>query len=141
VLTKNEVCILINIVIVNPTQENLFCQFCITQGFIASKAIQAKEKSYHNQHPTNHFLPLIIEVFGCLDKQVDVFLHGCANANWDFKRPKGLPFSVLVTFLPKKNFNYITKDISILHLKPGNSDRSNYFPTSTPSKHTPHHHD
>ncbi len=77
---KNEICTLINIVIADPTQANLFCWFCITQRFVASKAVQTKEKSYHNQHPINHFLPLLIEVFACLDKQANVFLHGCANA-------------------------------------------------------------
>jgi hypothetical protein len=102
VLTKNEICTLTNIVIVDPTQVDLFCRFCFTQGFVASKAVQAKQKSYHNQHPTNHFLPLVIEVFGCLNKQANVFLHGCANAMWDFKRPKGPPLFVLVTFFHKK---------------------------------------
>ncbi len=101
-LTKNEICTLINIFIADPTQADLFCGFCITQGFVAFKAVQAKENSYHNQHPTNHLLLLAIEVFGCLNKQADVFLHGCANAMWDFKRPKGPPFFLLVTFLHKK---------------------------------------
>jgi hypothetical protein len=43
--------------------------------FLVSEVVQAKEKSYHDRHPTDHFLSLAIEVFGCLDKQVDVFLH------------------------------------------------------------------
>jgi hypothetical protein len=29
--------------------------------------------NYHDQHPTDQFLPLAIEVVGCLHKQVDVF--------------------------------------------------------------------
>jgi len=28
-----------------------------------------------------------------------MFLHNCANAIWSLKRPKDLPFSVLVIFL------------------------------------------
>jgi hypothetical protein len=57
-----------------------FINLCAIRGFATSKAVQVKERSYCDQHPINHFLPLTIEVFGCLDKQVDVFLHDCANA-------------------------------------------------------------
>jgi len=39
-----------------------------------------------------------------------------------------------------KNFNYITNSVSILQLKLSNSGKPSYFPTSTSSKHTPHHH-
>jgi hypothetical protein len=61
-----------------------------------------QKKTYHDRHPIDHFLPLAIEVFGCLDKQVDVFLHDCANAIWNFKGTKGPPPFVFVTFLWKK---------------------------------------
>jgi hypothetical protein len=40
-----------------------------------------------------------MEGFGCLHKQVDVFLHNCANAIWSLKRLKCPPLFVLVTFL------------------------------------------
>jgi hypothetical protein len=60
---------------------------------------QTKEQSYRNSHPTNQFLPLAMEIFGCLHKKVDVFLHNCANAIWSFKGQKNLPLSILVTFL------------------------------------------
>jgi hypothetical protein len=43
-------------------------------------------------------------------------------------------------FSSSKNFNYVTKDASILHLKSGNNDKLDYFPTSTPSRHNPHRH-
>jgi hypothetical protein len=39
-----------------------------------------------------------------------------------------------------KNFNYIAKSVSILHLKSGNISKPSYFPTSTPLGHTPHRH-
>jgi hypothetical protein len=61
--------------------------------------IQAKKKSYRNWNPTNQFLPLAIEVFGCLHKQVDLFLHDCANAIWSLKGLESLFLSILVTFL------------------------------------------
>jgi hypothetical protein len=95
--------------------------------------IKLKEKNYHNQHPTNQFFPLAIEVFGCLHKHADVFLHDCANAIW--------PSSFcLGHFFLSKSFNHISKDVSVLHLKSGGSRRLSYFPTFTPSKHTSHHH-
>jgi hypothetical protein len=43
-------------------------------------------------------------------------------------------------FSLSKSFDHITKDASIFHLKSDNSHRLSYFPTSTPSKHTSHHH-
>jgi len=43
-------------------------------------------------------------------------------------------------FFSSKKFNFIANNVSILHLKLGNNGKPSYFPTSTPSKHTPHHH-
>jgi hypothetical protein len=79
-LTKNGVYTLTNIVIVNQTCVNLLLQFCTTQRFVTSDVAQAKEMSYHDRHPTNQFFPLAIEIFGCLQKCVNMFLHNCANA-------------------------------------------------------------
>jgi len=59
---------------------------------------QTKEWSYFDQHPAHQFLPLAIEVSGCLHKNVDVFLHDCANAIWSLKELEGLHISVLITF-------------------------------------------
>jgi hypothetical protein len=70
----NNICILTNVVIVDPTWTYLFPWFCAIQGFVVSNAAQAKERSYRNWHPTDQFLPLVIEVFDCLHKHVDVFL-------------------------------------------------------------------
>jgi hypothetical protein len=73
-----------------------------TQGFVTSNANQAKESSYHNWHLTNQFLPLIIEIFGCLHKYVDVFLHDCANVIWSLKGTKAPHLSILVIFFRQK---------------------------------------
>jgi len=73
---------LVNVVIVDPMQVDLLLWSCATQGFVTSDGTQAKEKSYHNQHPINQFLPLAIEVFDYLHKHANVFLHDCANAIW-----------------------------------------------------------
>jgi hypothetical protein len=78
--TKDGIRTLVNVVIVNPTRANWFPQSCTTQGFVTLDAAQAKERSYHNQHPIYEFLPLAIEVFGYLHKHVDVFIHDYANA-------------------------------------------------------------
>jgi hypothetical protein len=73
VFTKYNICILA-VVIVDPTWTDLLPWSCAIQGFVASNAAQAKERSYLNWHPINQFLPLVIEVFDCLHKHVDVFL-------------------------------------------------------------------
>jgi hypothetical protein len=65
---------------------DLFPRSYTTQGFVASNAAQAKERSYYNRHPTNCFLPLAIKVFGCLHKEADVFLNKCANVIWNLKQ-------------------------------------------------------
>jgi hypothetical protein len=93
---------LANIVIVDPTQVDLLHWFCAIQGFATSDAIQAKERSYCNQHLTDQFFPLTIEVFGCLHKHADVFLHDCANAIWSLKGPKGPHLSTFVTSFHQK---------------------------------------
>jgi hypothetical protein len=109
VFTKDDICTLVNVVIVDPTQMDLLPQSCATQGFATSNAIQAKEQSYHDRHPVDQFLPLREEIFGCLCKQTNVFLHNCANAIWGLKTSKDLSLFVFVTFLQQKNSIHITK--------------------------------
>jgi hypothetical protein len=90
-----------------------------TQGFDASNVAQAKERSYYDQHLVNQFLPLSMEVFGCLHKHADVFLHNCANAIWGLKGldgPSFFFFLILGFFFFDKKFNHISKVTSILHL-------------------------
>jgi hypothetical protein len=79
-LTKNDICTLTNIVITEPKWVDLLPQSCTTLGFVSSDVTQAKEKSYYNRHPIDQFLPLTIEIFGCLHKHANVFLYNCANA-------------------------------------------------------------
>jgi hypothetical protein len=68
VLTKNDIHTLATIVIANPTWVDLFPWSCATQRLVASDAVQAKERSYLDRHFTDQFLPLAIEIFGCLHK-------------------------------------------------------------------------
>jgi len=103
VITKDGICTLVDLVIVDPMHVDLFPRFHITQEFATSNAAQAKKRSYHNQHPIDQFFFLAIEVFGCLHKQADMFLHECANAIWSLKMLKALPFFfVLVTFFHQR---------------------------------------
>jgi hypothetical protein len=82
---------------------DLFPQPYTIQRFVASDATQTKEKNYCDWQPIDQFVPLVIKVFGCLHKQVDVFLHNCANAIWSLRRLEGFPLSILVTFLQQKS--------------------------------------
>jgi hypothetical protein len=43
-------------------------------------------------------------------------------------------------FSTSKSFDHITKNVSIFHLKSNGNHRLSYFSTSTPSRHTSHHH-
>jgi hypothetical protein len=117
VFTKYGIHTLVDVIIVNPTWTDLLPWSCRTRGFVAPNAIQAKEKSYHNWHPIDQFFPLAIEVFGCLHKHADVFLHYCANAIWSLKALEGPHFFYLGHFSLSKKFNHITKDANVLHLK------------------------
>jgi hypothetical protein len=56
-LTKDDICTLINIIITNPMQADLLPRSCITQGIDASDTAQTKKKSYYDQHPIDQFLP------------------------------------------------------------------------------------
>jgi hypothetical protein len=85
VFTKDGICILTDVVIVDPMCANIFFQSFTTQRFVAFDVIQTKERNYYDQQPTDRFLSLAIEVFGCLRKQANVFLHKCANAIWSLK--------------------------------------------------------
>jgi hypothetical protein len=100
--TKDDICTLADVVILDPMQANLLPRSCATQGFVAFDVVQSKERSHYNRHPIEQFLPLTIEVFGCLHKQANVFLHDYANAIWNLKRVEGLSLSILVTFLQQK---------------------------------------
>jgi hypothetical protein len=98
VFTKDGICTLTDIIIINSMQANLFLRSCAIQRFVTSNVAQAKEKNYHNQHPIDQFFPLTIEVFGSLHKHVDVFLHNYANVIWSLKGIEGPYLSTLVDF-------------------------------------------
>jgi hypothetical protein len=102
VFTEDDIHTFIDVVIIDPTRTNLFPRSCSTQGFVVFNVAQAKEQNYHNRHPVDQLLPLIMKVFGCLHKQVDVFLHNYVNAIWNLKKPKCLSFLFWLLFFGKK---------------------------------------
>jgi hypothetical protein len=102
VFTKDDIRTVVDIVIVDSTWAYLLARSCAIQGFVALDLTQIKERKYYNQHPIDQFLSLAIEIFGHLHKQVDVFLHDCANAIWSLKGLEGLHLFILVTFLCQK---------------------------------------
>jgi hypothetical protein len=55
VFTKDDICILVDVIIANPTQAYLLPRSCATQGFVAFDAVQAKERSYCDQHLNDQF--------------------------------------------------------------------------------------
>jgi hypothetical protein len=81
---------------------DLFPRSCATQGFVVFDLTQNKETSYCDRHHIDQFFPLANEVFGCLHKQADVFLHDCANVIWSLKVLEGHHLFVLVTFFCQK---------------------------------------
>jgi hypothetical protein len=68
VLTKDDIHTLTNVFITDPMWADLLPRLCAIQKFATFDAIQAKERNYCYQHPIDQFLPLAINVFGCLHK-------------------------------------------------------------------------
>jgi len=95
----------------------------------------SQENNYCNWHPTNQFLSLTIEIFGRLHKQANVFYMIMPMSFGAWKGQRVL-FFCLGCFYLSKQFNHITKDENIFHLKSSSSNRPSYFPTFSPSKHT-----
>jgi hypothetical protein len=88
-LNKDGIHTLVDIVIVDPMWLDLFPRSYETKGFVTFDVGQTKERRYCDWHLIDQFLPLVSEVFGFLHKQVDVFLHNCANVIWSLKRLEG----------------------------------------------------
>jgi len=103
VLTKDGICTLINVVITNAIGVDLLHQSCATRRFVPFEIVQAKERSYHDRHPIYHFLPFTIEVFGCLNKKIDMFLHNCTKPCGTSKGQKALLFLFWLLFSIKKS--------------------------------------
>lgn len=67
-----------------------------------------------------------------------VFIWLC-QCHLKLEKAKG-SLSSCFDYFRKKKFHHIVKDANIFHLKLGDSCTPNNFSTSTPPKHTSHHH-
>jgi hypothetical protein len=119
VLTKNGIRTLVDVVITNLTRADLLPRSCTTQRFVTSNVAQAKKRSYCDRHLADQFLPLTVELFGC------VFTQLC-QCHLEFERTKRPSSFYLDYFSLTKKFNHIAKAASILHLKLGGSHRPSY---------------
>jgi hypothetical protein len=63
-LTKDDICTLINIIITDPMQADLLPRSCITEGIDASDTAQTKKKVIMINTPLINSSLLVIEVFG-----------------------------------------------------------------------------
>jgi hypothetical protein len=119
---------------------DLFPRSCATQGFIIFWCDSNQKKSYGDQHPIDQFLLITIEVYGCLHKKTNVFLHNCVNSIWSLKKLEDLIFlSWLFLFI--KKIQFIAKDVSIfLNRKLDDNCKSKYILISFTSRHTSQHH-
>jgi hypothetical protein len=70
---------LVDVIIIDPVQAYLVLCVVSFCEVVATMAIQAKERLYHNWHITNAFFPLTMEVFDCLHRQMYNFFHQYAN--------------------------------------------------------------
>lgn len=77
---------------------DLVLHIALFRGMARMVVIQAKERLYQDQYPTNLFLLLAIEIFGCLHQQIDNFLYHCVNMAWVAKASRSLPLLILHAF-------------------------------------------
>jgi len=66
VFSVNGTCTLVDVVIVDPTYVNLILWVDSSWGAITMIITQTKIVSYHNRHLKDDFIPLVVEIFGCL---------------------------------------------------------------------------
>jgi hypothetical protein len=75
VLAINSVCTLGDIVIANPTQVDLVSWDFFFGGFTMIVMVHVKNGLYHDQFLAHMFFPTVIEVFGSLHQQANMFLY------------------------------------------------------------------
>ncbi len=65
-LSINDVYMLVDVVIIDPTQIDLVLWVAFFHGVVAIVAALAKSDLYYNRILVDMFFPLAIKVFGCL---------------------------------------------------------------------------
>jgi hypothetical protein len=66
VLTIEDIHTLANIIIIDLTCADLVLRITFSKGMAKMIVVETKVVSYHDQHPKDNFIPLAIEIFGCL---------------------------------------------------------------------------
>jgi hypothetical protein len=98
---KDEICILVDIIIVDSMWVDFFKYFFgATQRFINFDTIQTKERSYHNWHFIDQFLSLAIEIFTQICWYVFIWL--CYLEAWNGQEVFHLFLKPWVAFLHQK---------------------------------------
>jgi hypothetical protein len=77
-ITKDDLHTLMDLVITNSTCTNMVQQTSTTTTHAATMVAQEKTQSYAEQAPSNDFIPLAIETYGCLHSCFDSFLITCS---------------------------------------------------------------
>jgi hypothetical protein len=85
VLSVDSIRILINIVIVHPTQTDLVWRGVLYCGVVTIMAIWMKEGFYHDHHLVNVFFS-----HGCFHQQSNNFFNQCVKMAWPVKTLKFL---------------------------------------------------
>jgi hypothetical protein len=95
------ICVLANFIIVDLTCANFISQVISSWGMIATIATQAKVISYCDQHFEDDFITLVVEIFGCLQQQMETFFYQCANRSCVTKNFRGI-LSILCSFYKQR---------------------------------------
>lgn len=93
---------LVDMVIANTIQVVLVFRaisFCRVATMVVA---QVKEGLYHDWHSKDVFLPLVIEIFGCVHQQANNFLHQCVNMVWLTKNTCSPRLVVLCAFYKQR---------------------------------------
>jgi hypothetical protein len=85
-----------------------------------------KKKLYHNSHLAYAFIPLAIELLGCLHQQAKDFFHSCANIVWSTKVTNGSPLVIFHAFY-KKGVNDVAYNLSHLYIEMCHHCKSKLF--------------
>ena len=70
--------IFIDVTVVRPCAQGMLPTAAIHQGHAAAAAARAKRHKYCDKPEAVEFIPLAIEVYGCMDSAFDAFLRRCA---------------------------------------------------------------
>ncbi len=140
VFNKDGIRTLVDIFIANPTQAYLLPRSCTTQRFVCLRCSSSQGKELLQLTPHWSILPFNNWSIWLLTQTCWWIFTRLCQCHLELERARRPSSFYLGHFFSLESFNHITKDANILHLKSSGRHRLNYFLTSTPSRHTSHHH-